>query len=340
MVHYIGVDHHKQYSHLTVLDEDGSVVKEGRVLNMRGEIGRFLEMVEEGSEAAIEASRATYTMTEVLEELGMGVKIAHPQEVKAIAHAWIKTDKRDSEILAHLLRMDMIPEVYQREKGNREAQRVLRQRAFYVASLTGVKNRIRWLLAQQREEMRLAAERYSELFSREGMKFLKALDLGGTDQELMGSLLKTYDHLAERIKESDHLVKRLHREMREAQLIDTVPGFATFLSVLVAVEIGDIKRFPRVGNLHAYAGVIPSTHSSGEKNYHGRIIKAGNRWLCWALVEAVYPALKVDHDLRVFYERLARRKGPNPAKVATARRLLTIIYRMLNEGRAYVPYKR
>lgn len=339
-MHYIGVDHHKQYSYLTVLAEDGRRVKEGRVWNIRSEVKKFLEVAGEDSEAVIEAGRSTYTMVEVLEELGLVVKIAHPRGVKMIAHAQIKTDKRDSEVLAQLLRMGMIPEVYQRDKGNREGQRVLRQRAFYVACRTKVKNRIRWLLAQQREEVGCEAERFSNIFSREGRKFLKALDLPGKDKELMAALLKTYNHLEDRIQESDELVKRLYEEMREAQLIDSVPGFATFMSVLVAVEIGDLQRFRKVGNLYSYAGVVPSTHSSGGKNYHGQMVKARNRWLCWALVEAVHPALKADHDLRVFYDRIRRRKGHNTAKVATARRLLTIIYKILKEKRPYVFYKR
>jgi transposase len=59
-------------------------------------------------------------------------------EVKAIARAKIKTDKRDSEVLAHLLRMNMIPEVYRRSTENRQAQRVLRQRAFYVSAMTAL----------------------------------------------------------------------------------------------------------------------------------------------------------------------------------------------------------
>lgn len=128
--------------------------------------------------------------------------------------------------------------------------------------------------------------------------------------------------------------------MPEAQLIDTVPGFGPFLSVLTAIEIGDVGRFDCAGKLYCYAGVIPSTHSSGERTYHGRIINEGNKWLRWAVVEAVIPACKKDFDIKVFYDKRARRKDNNVAKVATARRLLTIIYRILKEGRQYIPYKR
>jgi hypothetical protein len=88
----------------------------------------------------------------------------------------------------------------------------------------------------------------------------------------------------------------------------------------------DLTRFTYVAHLHAYAGVIPSIHGSGDRTHYGKIIKAGNRWLRWAAVEAAWPAIRADFDLRCFYERLARGKGANKAKVAMARRLLTIIY--------------
>jgi hypothetical protein len=86
-------------------------------------------------------------------------------EVKAIARAKIKTDKRDSEVPAHLLRMNMIPEVYRRSAENRQAQRVLRQRAFYVSAMTALKNRVHAFLAQQREEIREVVAGETNIFS-------------------------------------------------------------------------------------------------------------------------------------------------------------------------------
>ena len=132
---------------------------------------------------------------------------------------------------------------------------------------------------------------------------------------------------------------KLILDLKGIEFIDS-SGFGVFLSVLVAVEIADVNRFKDESKLHCYAGVIPSVHSSGDRTYYGRIIRDGNRWLRWAVVEAVWPAIRADFDLRVFYERRKRRKGANSAKVATARRFLTIIYRMLKENRPYIPYKR
>jgi len=338
-MNYVGIDHHRQYSHMTVMDQMGQVLRSGRVPNLQNDIGKFLEGFE-AVEAVIETGRSSYTMVDVLEEMGIAVKIAHPNEVKAIARAKIKTDKRDSEVLAHLLRMNMIPEVYRRSPENRRDQRILRQRAFYVRAMTALKNRVYALLAQQKEEVRQEVARETNIFSVKGQKTLLGLDLTRGEKRLLEALLKTYRHLETRIAESTALVEKLYEEIREAQLIRTIPGFGKYLSVLVAVEIADLSRFADAAHLHAYAGVIPSVHSSGDKTYYGKIIRAGNRWLRWAAVEAVWPAIRADFDLRCFYERLARRKGANKAKVATARRLLTIIYKVWKEQRNYIPYRR
>jgi transposase len=315
------------------------MVKSGKVANFRRELYKFLQGTGK-IKAVIEAGRSSYTMVDVLEDMGIETVVAHPKDVKAIAKAKVKTDERDSYKLAHLLRTNYIPEVHKRSQENRSSQRVLRQRAFYVGKQTSVKNRLRALLAQQGEEIRGEVARVENVFTAKGMKVLTGLALPEREAKMVGALLRTCRHLQDRISETNVLVGELYEKMPSARLIQSVPGFGVFLSVLVAVEIEDIRRFEDVSKLHAYAGVIPSTHSSGERSYHGKIIKAGNRWLRWAVVEAVWPALRADFDLKCYYERMKRRKGANSAKVATARRLLTIIYRMLKENRPYIPYKR
>ena len=69
--------------------------------------------------------------------------------------------------------------------------------------------------------------------------------------------------------------------------------------------------------------------------FHGRITKTGNKWLRCAFIEAVQPAISSDADLYAYYQRLRIRKDANAARVATARRLLTIVYRVLSQQRLY-----
>jgi transposase len=338
-VYFIGVDHHKQSSTMTVLDEQGREVRTARLVNVEADIAAFIREAAPGAfEAVLESGRSSYVMADLLRELGGEVKMANPYELKAIAHAQIKTDSRDSRLLARMLRTGMIPEVYQREPGNREAQRVMRQRAFWTQVQVKVKNKVRVLLAQQREVVRLGVEALKEsLFGPKGLEYLSQVELRDKDRQLLQELVAGFRELEVHRKKSDGMVEALQQELAAARLIDTVPGFGKTLSVMVAVEIGDVRRFSRVEKLLSYAGLIPSTHGSGDKTYHGHL-KQGNNWLRWALIEAVYPATKCDPGLYIYYHRLAARKGANIAKAATARKLLTIIYRMLKEERRYIPY--
>jgi transposase len=335
-MYFIGVDHHKQWSVMSVWGEVGPEVKFGRVSNHRDAVRRFLEGYEPFT-AVVEAGYSSYVMADLLRELGGEVKMANPGGLKAIAQARIKTDKRDARTLARFLRNGEIPEVTQRTAENRRAQRLMRLRAFRVAKRTELKNKIRALLAQQREEIRLEVEsRDDGLFSGKGLEFLGRLVLPELDQMILNDLLESYHEGQEHLRKTDGIVETLYEELEAARRIDTVPGFATTLSVLVAVEIGDIDRFESAAHLQAYAGLVPTTHASGGRTYHGRITKAGNRWLRWAVLEAVFPATQASLEIRGLYARLARRKNPNVAKVAVARRLLGIIYRILKEKRNYI----
>ena len=105
-MNYMGIDHHKQYSHITLMEDVGEVIKSGKVANYRSELEKYLAGIRD-VEAVVEAGRSSYTMVDLLDDMGIDVIIAHPKEVKAITKAKIKTDKRDSHMLAHLLRTDL-----------------------------------------------------------------------------------------------------------------------------------------------------------------------------------------------------------------------------------------
>ena len=114
-----------------------------------------------------------------------------------------------------------------------------------------------------------------------------------------------------------------------------IPGIGEFFSVLIAYEVNDIRRFANEKKFFSYIGIILSTFSSGGRTFHGRLTKQVNKYLRWTIVEAIWPAIETDPDLRAYYEKVRLKKGANPAKIATARRLATIIYRVLYQYRDY-----
>ena len=110
---------------------------------------------------------------------------------------------------------------------------------------TEVKNKIHALLAQQKEEIRLEVEKRKDgLFSLRGIEFLKNLPLEDPDKMVMDDLIQGYLEVQAHLKRSNGLARMLYGEIEEAARIDTVPGFGMTLSVLVAVEIADVNRFP------------------------------------------------------------------------------------------------
>jgi len=332
-MNYIGVDYHKKYSYIVVKNEDGYIEGRGMVNNTREEVQRFLEPYRPGM-AVVEATRNWGLIYDWLEEVLHDVALAHPLKVKAIAEARIKTDKISADILADLLRADLLPRAYAPSKQTRELKNVLRQRMFFVRVQTMVKNRIYDILDRHPEVLSQAPET-SDLFGAAGMQWLSQTALPGEDNRLLTSELELLKFLKEELSHSNGTVKKLAKKDRRARLLQSIPGIGPFFSVLILYEIDDISRFRDEKKLCAYAGLIPSTHASGGKVFHGKITKTGSKWLRWAAIEAAQTAVRSDSEFHAYYQRIRIRKGANAAKVATARRLLTIVYRLLRQGRFY-----
>ena len=333
-MHYVGVDYHKRSSFVTVIDEQGRVVKQANLANTKEAVAAFLDGRTEDTAAVLEAGRNWPVMYDWLEELVEEVTLAHPGKVRVIAEAKVKTDRIDSARLAQLLRAGLIPRAYVPGTVTREQRRLLRQRMFLVRVSTMIKNRIHVLL-DRHPELSSYASQWSDLFGKAGREWLTELEVPGADGEILGGDLALLSAVESQIKPSDRWVRQLARKDDRAKLLVTIPGIGDFFAVLVAVEIDDVTRFCRPAKLCAYVGLVPSTYASGAYVRHGRITKQGNKWLRWAFVEAVYPAIRQDPDLAALYERLKIVKGANVAKVAVAKRLLTIAYRVLSEGRPY-----
>ena len=104
---------------------------------------------------------------------------------------------------------------------------------------------------------------------------------------------------------------------------------------MLLAEIGTIARFGSSHELAAYAGLVPSTRSSGGKTAHGSVGPAGSAWLKWLFVEAVQTLKRQPGPVRSQYERLLRAKGKPKATVAAARKLCCYVYWMMKEGRSY-----
>lgn len=334
---FVGVDYHKHYSFGVIMNENREILKQSKFANHPDAVRAFLgRWAGDTCSAVLEATRNWTVMHDWLEEHTGEVLLAHPMKLKAIAEARIKTDKIDATTLAELLRCDLIPQAHVSSPQARIIKRLLRHRMFLVRVRTMLKNRIHDLL--DRHPLVRAQWPSAELFSKVGIEWIRGLELPEADRFILHSELDAMEHLAGQIKHADKMLAHAGDRDQRVIRLRTIPGIGPFFAMLVVSEIDDINRFSRPAKLHAYAGLIPSTYSSGGRTFHGRIIKASNKYLRWAMVEAVWPAIRKDIQLNQHYSKLARRKGVNTAKMSAARRLLSIVYRVWKEERAYVPY--
>jgi transposase len=326
---YTGLDFHRSFTYVTTMDEKGDILGQKK-LPSNGEIIDYLKKFEDSMEVAIESTPSWYWLYDSLEDEGFSVKLSHPLRTKAIASAKVKTDKVDSATLAHLLRSDLLPLSYVPERPVRLSREILRYRASLVNIQTRVKNKIHMVLAKNNID-----NEFSDLFGKSGMIFLHSLPLPENYKTALDGYLNVLDTVRSEIRSVSKKVQQVAEKDHDAMLLMTIPGVGYYSALLIKSEIGDVKRFPSAKRLCSYSGLVPSTHQSGNMNYHGHITKRGSKWLRWILIEAAIHAAKRPGELRRFYYKVQRKKGGQIAKVATARKLLEWIYHILRDGKSY-----
>ena len=328
---YAGIDAHSKTSWITIMDEKGKILKREQINSSRQDVRKSLGRYRRPIRAVVEASRSWGPIYDWLDEVTDDVILAHPGKVRAIAEARIKTDKIDSETLAHLLRADLIPQAYAPSKDIRAIKRVLRQRMFFVRVRTMLKNRIKTLLAQHSVE----TPQVSDLYGKKGLQWLKALKLPEPDDKLLNEDLELLLVLNERIASTESLIAELSEGDGAIDWLLSLPGIGKFLSVLIRYEVDNIERFSSAKKFTAYTGLVPSTYASGERMVHGRLTKRGNKWLRWAFIEAVTPAIRKSSMLRRYYDKIKSRRGCKDARVATARKLAELTWTVWTEQRMF-----
>ena len=329
----VGLDLHKRYSQVEAIDESGGRRAAARLINELSEVESFFGSLGESCRVVLEAGWNWGLMHDWLERLEnvSEVQLAHPYGVRAIAAAQVKTDRIDARTLAQLLRADLIPRAYIPSRQTRQLREGVRQRLFLVRLRTMVKNRIHTLL----DRYHIQPPPVTDVFGKAGRGYLAKVELPGSAQDLLCQDLRLLEMLTEEIRRTEALLASSVRQDRRVQRLRTIPGLGAILATLVALEIDRVQRFARPAKLVAYAGLVPTTYSSGGKTSHGRLMKMSNKWLRWALVEAAWIAVRRDPYFRDQFAKRQRSKGPKTAIIAVARRLAEVVWHVLSEDRDY-----
>ncbi|MFC1790664.1 IS110 family transposase [Patescibacteria group bacterium] len=333
--YYLGIDLHKRYSQVCAVNGSGKVIENTKLENRDKILFPFFSQYQGQSQAVVEAIGFNGWLIEILErKFKIPTVIANPVKVKAIASAKIKTDRIDSETLAQLLRGDLIPSVYRPVPRDQKLKDLLRYRFRLVRYQTSLKNTIHTLLRIERVD-----HSFSDLFGKKGKKFIRELKLPTDKEEMLKTYLGLLESIQVKVKGLNERVTQIAKDDKRAERLTHVPGIGYLTALIIASEVGDIHRFPSAKHLTAYAGLVPSTHSSGGTTYHGRITKTGSKMLRWSLVEAAHRTVNsstCSPRLRKWFDQVCKRGGKKKAIVALARKLLTLSYYLWKKKEEYL----
>jgi transposase len=330
-MYYSGIDLHKDNCFITTLDDAGTVTKQSKVSNTDLAILNYFFDLGKDHRAVVESTSNWYWLSDLLHDHKIKLILAHAKYLKAISYAKVKTDKVDSETLAQLLRLNLIPAAHQISPEKRGLRDMMRARLRLVHKKTSCLNSIHRLL-----------EKFNfSIPNNRPMHELSTLDLL-TDLPFNSEYKFQLDLLIEQVVLLDRQIKALEKSLHpllipnpNIQRLLHVPGIGKVLSFTIYLEIDGIERFPDVNKFYSYCRLVPGSDNSNRKQKHKSGNKDGNKYLKMAFTEAGFRAAQYYKEINQFYQSKSRKKHKTIARILVAKELAKICYFMLKEEREF-----
>ncbi|MCP3880370.1 MAG: IS110 family transposase [Sulfitobacter sp.] len=334
---YYGLDLHWKFIQVCALDGRGQEKQSFKLATTHEAITAFGKTLGPQDQVVIEATFHSWAIWALLEGQAGKVVVANPLQVKAIAHARIKTDKVDARVLAQLLRADFIPEVQMPEHKTWELRQLVTHRQLLARQKTAVRNAVHGIL--HRKLLRCP---HQEAFSPKGRRWMREQSYTDTERFILDNTLAQLDELEKRLKAVNDRLRSIASTEHQARLLMTIPGIDVTVAIGLIASIGDITRFDSPGKLASYFGLVPRVKQSADKCFHGPITKAGRSSARWLAVEAAQSLSQASSPLCATYHRVKRKKCHNVAVTALARKLVELCWHLLtkNEPYRYAPVQR
>lgn len=330
---YVALDIHKHYCVVAAVDRDGKVVLQPVRVEHQDLEGWLKKNLSGSEHVVIESTTNAWHVYDLLEPLAERVLVANPIKVKQIAFARVKTDIRDTLILARLLAANLVPVVWVPPQHIRQMRQLLSQRRQMVETHTQILNRMH----STAHRHHLKHER-GKRFNEKNTTWQKDESLSQIEQFQLGLEMENRTYIEQQIGRITEKVSKMSHQKPWAESMTylmQLPGFGVITAMTVLAAIGDIGRFETSKKLASYSGLTPGLEQSGTKNRGKGITKEGRKELRWALVEAAQMAVKSDPHLKRRFQELQHRMHRNQAIVAIAHHLLELVWYVLTRRESY-----
>jgi len=317
----LGVDLHTNSFTVAFRTSTGRVSFRGYSLKRLSEFTRVLKQTDR---LAVEATGNTRYFVDKVSALVQEVLVVDPNRFEVIKKSVSKTDENDAKTLALFLSKDMLPQARLKKEQLARISSLVGTRDKLVKLRTVLINKIHNILNSQGIKSKKEAYQSDKALSR-----LLEMELGETVMFELEVLVEQIRNLTQGIKKLDKEISDRGQKLDGHKNLTSIKGIGDKSATILLSVIGNVNDFADESKLAAYFGVVPRVSNSNETFHHGRITKRGSKIGRTTLVQCTLVAIRYSPYLKRFYNRIKQKRGSGKAIIATARKLLGIIYHTL-----------
>lgn len=325
----IGIDLHKDMFVACILEEEKKYIKKYKL----SEINKFNDFITENDSIAVEMLGYTRNFLKQIKKVKR-VAIINTTKFKAISESKKKTDSRDATLLALYLTnafdKETLSEVRMPEENIAEIRSITHTRYKLVEMRTMLKNKVHAIL-----NMEGILTKKEDFSSKKGLDKVLSYEVNPGARVELEVIVEQIKKLNEGISKLDEEIKSRGSKLKGFENITSIKGIGSNSGTILLSAIANVNDFESEKAIDNYFGMVPSVRQSNKKVRTGRITKQGNKLARTTLVQCTLVAIKYSWYLRAYYERLKRYKGSGKAIIATARKLLHIIYDVLKNDKVF-----
>jgi transposase len=324
---YAGIDLHSSNNFIGVINHQDKRLYGRRHPNRLDDVLRALDPFKQNLQGiVVESTFNWYWLVDGLQEHGYQVHLANPSAIKQYEGLKHTDDRWDSFWLAHMYRLNILPEGYIYPKEHRALRDLLRRRLLFV------RHRTAHILSLQS----MITRNLGFKMSNNEIKKLKQADIEDlfncTDLVFMAqNSLAAIEFLKKIIKGIEKRVKSQVKLRKEFMMLLTIPGIGDILGLTIMLEVGDIQRFAKVGDYSSYCRCVESKRLSDGKKKGENNKKNGNKYLAWAYVEAAHFARRFCVKAQGFYQSKEAKKNRIVAIKALSNKISKASYYIMRD---------
>jgi transposase len=323
---FVGVDLHTNSFTVCRREADGEESFETLTLSA-ADMERFCLSLDADDDIAVEATgNSAWFRDQVLACVGR-VVVVNPSQFKVIRKSVKKTDKNDARALALFLSKDMLPETRAKSQAQAELASLTQTRDLLVKQRTRLLNKVHAL--HNRHGIKLKRE---SLSSRKRLIAITADPFTALEWIELQIVRDQALSLSDAITKIDREIETAASAMDGFEGLTSIKGIGARAAAVFLSTIGNVHDFETADKLAAYFGIVPRISQSNETDHRGRITKRGSRLARTTLVQCTLIATRYSAYLKAYHDRIRQRRGGGKAIIATAKKLLTIIYNTLKNG--------